>query len=1807
MALILFEEPVPVENGDVNFRVDSNNWAVPGQSVLVSYPDGSYLGYFIVTDVYILIEPDGTEYLYITCRNVTLYFPANPTPLSQVPQFSIIGPGMPPSGPQGESGPQGLQGPTGPQGLQGPTGPQGLQGPTGPQGLQGPTGPQGLQGPTGPQGLQGPTGPQGFQGPTGPQGPQGPTGPTGPQGLQGPTGPQGFQGPSGPQGLQGPTGPTGVQGLQGPCCAGPTGATGLTLTSDSCYIFDYDDSTTQSYPGNGRFRLNNSTMGSANQMFVSYRDTTSNDLSLYFEALNNYGTTLRRGFLKIQLSTDQSWFHVFEITGTITSSGSGLTKYYLIPISNIVLDANFTNNSNSYLCFTPAGNSTTGPQGATGPSLGPAGAQGPTGPLANTVTGPQGPTGLSGDVGPQGPTGPPVDSVTGAQGPTGPIGASGTAGEAGSQGPTGPPGSPGGFQGPTGPSGVAGDLGPQGTTGPIGASGAAGEIGVQGPTGPPGPPDGFQGPTGPVGASGVAGDLGPQGSTGPIGASGIAGEIGVQGPTGPPGPPDGFQGPTGPSGVAGDLGPQGPTGPIGESGIAGEIGVQGPTGPPGPPDGFQGPTGPSGIAGDLGPQGSTGPIGASGSTGEAGTQGPTGPPGSPGGFQGPTGPAGSSGEAGNTGPQGATGRDGNTGPQGNTGLVGTTGSQGTTGPIGATGTGTQGSTGPIGVTGSDGNTGNQGPTGSFGSTGISGNTGSQGSTGPIGSTGFSGNTGSQGPTGPIGTTGFDGNTGTQGPTGLEGNTGPQGFTGVQGPTGPSSNYFIQSPPAPPSPNVGDRWFDLDLGLEYVYIYDNVDNYQWITVGGSVGSNGETGAQGPTGPGIDVTGVTGDILFFGSTNTITSTSSLSIDSTGLNLIIGSTGSKFNNTPTQNCRNLIISSKNSNICYGTIGSGILFGDSNLMCSSRGSSIISSKNSFICAVGSGKFVNYSSIIGGSDHLIRQVSFCSNYSIVLGGTGSRICGSDSSSIISGNQNQIYSGCRITINSGINNCVHNGQDSFIISGKNNLLCTKSGSVYRSGIISGSDNKICCESNNSLITGGSFNYLRTTNESVIIGGTGNSICDASNSVIIGALGFTLTASNTVVVPNLTVCGNLVPALDQTFDLGSTPSNRWRDLWLSGNTIYLGDARISSTGSAVNVQSIYLGDSNNPVLISSTGGAISISGTSTQSYKLPYLDGQNGQFIVTDGTGNLGWTFANNQISNYADNRLLTSDGTQNGTNAEENLTFDGSALNVWGSSNIGTSSGDNHNFIGNVIIQDTLKIGDQLIYAHGLNGFSVNEDFDASFDSNQTAYHFTSGAGRTSVVFDLAITGQYTTMFATTGNSSNNQFVIGSETANTTFEFRTNLGIRPVDVDGGSLIFDIGNPIVRSYVDFSVNGAITMSTGGNISIGGNLEISGFVNSNLIPGSDGVYDLGASPSNRWRDLWLSGNTIYLGDARISSAGSAVNIQSIYLGDINNPVLLSASAGAISISGTSTQSYTLPFYDGLNGQFMFTDGNGNLGWTYSTSGPQGVTGRQGPQGPTGLQGNTGPQGLTGAQGSTGALSLTGSTDNGILTLNGTSPNVSVESTLVYDGATLKLNYQSGDEGGEMFLNKPVTNTSIDTGVTIDVFQNRLRFFESGGSVRGGYIDITDLQAGVATNLAPYRYLYVTRINTTQTIPGGENWANRDIIFNNQVVARGISYNTSTGRATLAPGVYRISAQLAWSAAATYIIQFSCYDSSNNQLGPTVEQIQPTSNANVSSGDLDFIYTVTSTIDVKIRTNNSTTALSGEYIRTDLNTQMIIQQIG
>ena len=57
-------------------------------------------------------------------------------------------------------------------------------------------------------------------------------------------------------------------------------------------------------------------------------------------------------------------------------------------------------------------------------------------------------------------------------------------------------------------------------------------------------------------------------------------------------------------------------------------------------------------------------------------------------------------------------------------------------------------------------------------------------------------------------------------------------------------------------------------------------------------------------------------------------------------------------------------------------------------------------------------------------------------------------------------------------------------------------------------------------------------------------------------------SNPTFTGNVTAGGHMLPDADVTYDLGSS-SRKWRDLYLSGNTIKLGSATIGSTGTGLN--------------------------------------------------------------------------------------------------------------------------------------------------------------------------------------------------------------------------------------------------------------------------------------------------------------------------------------------------------------------------------------------------------------------------------------------------------------------------------------------------------------------------------------------------------------------------------------------------------------------------------------------------------------------
>lgn len=149
----------------------------------------------------------------------------------------------------------------------------------------------------------------------------------------------------------------------------------------------------------------------------------------------------------------------------------------------------------------------------------------------------------------------------------------------------------------------------------------------------------------------------------------------------------------------------------------------------------------------------------------------------------------------------------------------------------------------------------------------------------------------------------------------------------------------------------------------------------------------------------------------------------------------------------------------------------------------------------------------------------------------------------------------------------------------------------------------------------------------------------------------------------------------------------------------------------------------------------------------------------------------------------------------------------------------------NIPDSSVLQIGSQIIYPQGTNGFSVNEDFDASNSSTQTAYHYTSGTGRETVAFTLARTGQFTNGFGIYGTSANNTFVTFGEQANTKFEWRRGVGIRPLDLDGGTLLATLTNS-----GSFSTTGGITGSFSGD---GSQITFGG---TNIISGSSQITDL-----------------------------------------------------------------------------------------------------------------------------------------------------------------------------------------------------------------------------------------------------------------------------------------------------------------------------------------------------------------------------------
>ena len=92
-----------------------------------------------------------------------------------------------------------------------------------------------------------------------------------------------------------------------------------------------------------------------------------------------------------------------------------------------------------------------------------------------------------------------------------------------------------------------------------------------------------------------------------------------------------------------------------------------------------------------------------------------------------------------------------------------------------------------------------------------------------------------------------------------------------------------------------------------------------------------------------------------------------------------------------------------------------------------------------------------------------------------------------------------------------------------------------------------------------------------------------------------------------------------------------------------------------------------------------------------------------------------------------------------------------------------------------------------------------------------------------------------------------------------------IDPKNAPIYWDTINEAFQSINDNFIE---LYAGGGGGGGGGPVDLSG-VSTSIIPGSSGAYDLGSS-SKRWKDLYLVGNSIHLGNAILSSTGTVVNL-------------------------------------------------------------------------------------------------------------------------------------------------------------------------------------------------------------------------------------------------------------------------------------------------------------------------------------------------
>ncbi len=409
--------------------------------------------------------------------------------------------------------------------------------------------------------------------------------------------------------------------------------------------------------------------------------------------------------------------------------------------------------------------------------------------------------------------------------------------------------------------------------------------------------------------------------------------------------------------------------------------------------------------------------------------------------------------------------------------------------------------------------------------------------------------------------------------------------------------------------------------------------------------------------------------------------------------------------------------------------------------------------------------------------------------------------------------------------------------------------------------------------GGGFNF--TTNASgaqdVILveslGGTklysldGNGAVDMTNDLSITG--------------NIGISGNIEPTLDAIFDLGTT-GLAFRDLFLSGETIHLGDTDLSSGSGVLNINDNINTTSTEyqiggvSKLTATTLGSAVVNSSLTNVGTLSSLTIVGNETITGDigVSGNIQINWGGDNVNTLSFQRADGGVNASIGMDANADMKFQNSSggggfimtSNSTGSQSalLVESSGGvdvfNVDANGKVIISGDLVVDTNTLVLDstndyiGINTTNPEVPLDVKIQSQDIERSWSPNF-RTSAIFE--------------GDAGNGTFVsiIGPSTSTSELLF----GDEDVEAIGRVRYFHSDNSMRfftanADRVNLDSSGNMSFLTGG---ITGDLTIEG----NFTPTIDDVFDLGTT-TLRFRDLFVGPGSVHIGDCKLSANATSL---------------------------------------------------------------------------------------------------------------------------------------------------------------------------------------------------------------------------------------------------------------------------------------------------------------------------------------------------